>query len=68
MKDSKKKDSPLTFQYVNSASGKEGKTYTDDEDDGNLFHCDDPHTETVDGNPGESRLIDCYFNVRELGA
>lgn len=66
-KDPKKKDTALTFQYVNTKSNKKGKkVYADSDNEGNMFHCDRPSESVVDGNPGKSRLLDCWFNANEL--
>ena len=70
-KDKLKKDSQLTFQYVNMNQatanyGKRSKVYQDHQKDGNTFHCDPPSKSKVNDNPDELRLLDCRFNANEL--
>jgi hypothetical protein len=65
-KDPNKKDTTLTFQYINYENGKRGKIYADSDRDGNMFHCDPPSESVVDGNPDKSKLLGCWFNANEL--
>ena len=66
-KDPKKKDTSLTFQYWDQVMDKKmGKVFTDDQDEGDMFHCDDPVKKVINDNPGESRLMDCFLHGPQM--